>query len=216
MNSSFRDFLPLIAIVGPIAAALITLAATRYFRERKHLTFVIVRTEDLTLPLRRDRNLISFKIDDKEVKEFNRALVFVENTGNVAIKELSFVVRMVGLHNVRLFNMESENAALKENIQAEWDEYAFDDELRVSLPFLNPKESFRVALFFDGKPTDVEVLYRMEGVTPIFRRNSTITAFAPEALEALLNIYERIPGLSLLTGRFRKRLKQYKSKNPPK
>ena len=85
---ALRGWLPIIAITGPIIAALITLAATRYFREKKRLTFLTVRSEDLTQPLRRSKRNFSFKIDDVEVEGLIRGIVWVTNTGNKEIRDV--------------------------------------------------------------------------------------------------------------------------------
>lgn len=190
---TFKDWLPLITILGPILAALLTLAATRYFRERRRLEFLIVRTEDLTLPLRRSNEHISFKIDDVELTNFNRALIFVRNKGNASITAPKFQVKIPGVHNYHLFDITAKDARLQELIKAHWDSKTEAIMLDVTVPFLNPKDTFRIAAFFDGETVACEILFRMEGVSSVFKRNNTITAFAPEALNSMLNAYERIP-----------------------
>ncbi len=202
-----RDWLPLMAVLGPILAAMITLAVTRYFRERKRLTFIVVRTEDLMLPLRRNRDQVSVRIDNTDVLDFNRGLVFVHNNGNVTIKEPAFSVKIDGNHDLRLFNISAENARLKDSIDAGWDREDNADLLRVAIPFLNPKERFQITIFFNGPTVDCEILCRIEGVVHVLKKNNTITAFAPEAMEALLNAYERIPGLGFVVSRMRRQLR---------
>jgi hypothetical protein len=192
-DGMWRDWLPAIAIAGPILAALITLLASRHFREKKELTFVLLRSEDLAQPLRRYRDKVSFKINEVEVTEFNRGLVWVGNSGNKEIKEPSFQIRIAGSHQLRIIEVRSDDGQLKNAVQTVWGREGNDDVVRIAAPFLNPGERFRVLIFFDGPTVDCDVSCRVEGVNVRIRRNNAGTAFAPETVEALFGAYEKIP-----------------------
>jgi len=188
---ALRGWLPIIAITGPIIAALITLAATRYFREKKRLTFLTVRSEDLTQPLRRSKRNFSFKIDDVEVEGLIRGIVWVTNTGNKEIRDVKCRIN-VPAERFKTFDIAGSTDALVESISANWRDGVNGPALNVELPFLNPDERFAIRLFFDGPISDCEVESRIEGVKLVFKKSNTISAFSPEATELFLNAYERM------------------------
>jgi hypothetical protein len=74
-DNPIRDWLPAIAIVGPILSALITALVTWRFRERTRVRFTIGQSEDLAAPLTRHRRDIAFRIGDQQVQNFNRGIV---------------------------------------------------------------------------------------------------------------------------------------------
>jgi hypothetical protein len=96
---TFRDFLPAIAILGPIIAATLTLFVTRRWQTRKQVTFFSGRTEDLIEQLREHRGeLLTITSGGHELDAFNRAEVTIKNTGNTAIQNFSFEIVIPGEH----------------------------------------------------------------------------------------------------------------------
>jgi hypothetical protein len=189
---NIREWVPAIAILGPILAAIIAAFVTRHFRERKRLQFIIGRTEDLTSPLRRSSRAFSLKINDTEVQNLNRGVVVVSCKGNTTIKDLEFDVLIPGQHLVRTSEAIGATPKLAEAVKAEFvsDGRPSDSDLfHVTVPFLNPGEWFNLRLFFDGEPHDCDVALRMEGVKHSVKRSDRITAFGPEGLEFLLLLY---------------------------
>jgi hypothetical protein len=196
---SLKDWLPAIAVIGPIIAAVITLIATRRLRERKRLRFEITAPEDLTAPMRRQNVKFSIRYEEQDVDHFNRTVVRVQNSGNAPIKDVRFIIRTPGHHKMRTFNWRPYNDdKVIESLDANWLADPNDDALQVSAPFLNPKEMFGLALFFDGKPIASSINCRMEGVEVSTTLNTTISAYAAEAQFALIEAILKSQPLGIL------------------
>ncbi len=202
-----KNWLPAIAIVGPIAAAIITALVTRHFRERKRVSFIVARTEDLTQPLWRTNNKIVIIINDQGVLNLNRSVTYVTNTGNVSIKDFECELRFDGQRSILGQEAKVSSDALRNAVQIEIDKSAARQMsvIRVKLPFLNPKETFGISILFDNTPVNCEVSFRMDGVHHSVSSSQRITAFGPELIEALLGLYP--PGLRQITRYFLDRVR---------
>lgn len=107
--ASLIPYFPLIAIVGPIAGALIGAAITYFFVvKRKRVTFYISPTEDLMQGLRQHLATAVLRLDNRDVLELNRATVTVKNNGNASIKEFdlssTFSYNMIYIRRGAVFN----------------------------------------------------------------------------------------------------------------
>src|SRR5690242_145420 len=112
----FKDWLPLIAIVGPILAAFITALVTRHFRERKRINFNVDGVDDLMLSLRQHFPVVVLRLGNQDVRSLNRAVVYVSNTGNVPLKDVSFDVVIPGEHSTKLLSEQAKDHKLRRDI----------------------------------------------------------------------------------------------------
>jgi|ERR1043165_2092537 hypothetical protein len=149
------------ALVGALIAALVT-----YFLivKRKRLSIFVGRTEDLTKGLRAHRHPVALRFGDKEVKRLNRAWISITNKGNTTISAVELDVVIPGLHEVSAGSVQAFDSKLEGSIKLTERELEFDKTYRVSVPFLNAKESFDVIVYFDGDADRCEVMCRMEDV----------------------------------------------------
>jgi hypothetical protein len=187
-----KDWLPIVAILGPIIAATITALVTRHFRERRRIDFLIAKTEDLTLPLFRTNNKIILSINDRAVLNINRSLVHINNSGNVSVTNFACWFRFLGNHQILGQEIYASSDALRAATEISpslLGPNAPYTEIKVQVPFLNPKEWFQVMVLFDQEPVDGDVVFRLEGVRHTIKRSDRISAFAPEIIDALLAIY---------------------------
>src|ERR1700704_2657399 len=186
-----KDFFPFVAILGPILGAVVGFLLARRSRERRVASFVIARTEDLMLPLRRNQPDISLKVGAREFLSFNRSAVFVRNQGNAVIENFSCDILIPGDHAELIVDLSRIPTKVVETVNHTWFKTAEGDTLRLTMPFLNPKESFSVRIFFDGVSAEAAVLFRMQGVQYVLNRTERITAFGPELIGAMLALYPR-------------------------
>jgi hypothetical protein len=193
---SIKDFLPAIAIIGPILAATITALVTRHFRERKRVDFLISNTEDLTPALRRSQRKVQIRIDDHDVETLNRAFIEVECKGNTTIRDFRCDFIVPGLRSICLHVVLSPSEYLQKAISADWRDEAFNGSpakiLQIKTDFLNPKERLRVNVFFDGEGVQCDAGFRMEGIHYTLKRRF-FTAFGPEVLQVLHGMWDAWP-----------------------
>jgi hypothetical protein len=152
------------AIVGAIIGAFGLWFVENRRRNRSLVRFVTSTPEDLGVPL---RSLGHFQITFSGItaKELITAGVTVENTGNVVLRDLSFDIRFPQVRSYAFAKTIAEDEKLQKAVVGQFDSDG-NKSITISLPFLNPKERFRVITFFDGPPVPCIISCRMEGVTP--------------------------------------------------
>jgi hypothetical protein len=165
---------PLAPVIGAIVGGLIGAFVTyRLVVKRKALAFRVSESEDLTLALRQHHHFIAFRIGDKEMLNLNRASVLVKNVGNVSIANVAFVVVINGNHSVSLAEASGGSIELRREVKIEQVGEKYDPVFNVTLPYLNPKESFEVELTFDGVTSECDAYCRMEDVKVKIQRGKT-------------------------------------------
>ena len=172
---AFKDLLPLVAILGPIAAATITLLVTRRWQKAKRVTFWVDESEDLTLPLKRSEQVVVLEIGQYRGFEFNRSVVTVKNTGHAAIKDFTFHIVIPGEHALAMAQVRSSDPKLREAAKIDRETHGspvYNPNFTATVPFLNQKEMFDVLIFFDKDVIDCFVSCRMEEVRVIVKRGA--------------------------------------------
>ena len=127
--------------------------------KRKAIKFWISKSEDITAPLKIAHQAIVFKIGDRELPNLNRAIIAVKNRGNMTIKDLHFEIKIEGNHQ-GFAETVTENRKLKEAVKGTSVSGAF----HIDAPYFNPKEMFKVVVFFDGAVSKCTVECRMADV----------------------------------------------------
>jgi hypothetical protein len=157
---------PLAPIIGGFVGASIGAFVTYYLvLVRKAVTFLVGKSEDITLPLRQEHDFIEFKIGDRTLLNLNRASVIVRNSGNGAITDFCFDIEIPGRHPHYLAKLVTNDVDLRNSVKISWDEPPESRSLfHIRTGFLNPKEGYEVVVFFDGPTDDCNILCRMEGV----------------------------------------------------
>lgn len=164
---TFKDFLPAIAIFGPIIAAVITLLVTRRWQKSKQITFRIGQSEDLTLPLKQSQQGVIVEIGHYRGFDLNRGVLGVKNSGHATVKNFRFQVTIPGEHDLSLAEVRAANHKLREAIQISRESgraVTYNPVFNVTVPFFNPGEVFELLLFFDKMTVGVDVSCRMEEV----------------------------------------------------
>jgi hypothetical protein len=180
-NLQFNFVGPLAPIIGAIVGALIAAIVTySLVVKRKSVVFWIRDTEDLTSSLRKHHHAILFKIGEIETANLNRATVSVSNVGNVSVPNLKYEIVVPGTHQVALAEAGTENFQLRQEIVITGTNRNADPAFTVSVTFLNPKESFDVEIFFDGRMTNCEVYCRMEELKVKVRKGGSVIDEAVE------------------------------------
>lgn len=110
----------------------------------------------------------------------------MENTGNSTINDFRFQLTVPGVHNLALAQVSSDNAALTTGIRiSSSGQYpATDPTFDVHVPFFNPKEDFRINMFFDDAMTTSIVSCRLP--------ETSIEILTLAALEARSKISDRV------------------------
>jgi hypothetical protein len=117
----------------------------------------------------------------------------------VNISAFNCELRFEGKREVLGCEVTASSDALRSAVVVDWSEQnpaVLQSTIRISVPFLNPEEWFRIATLFDNTTVDCEVSFRMEGVRHTVTKNLRITAFAFELTDVLLSLYP--PGLRQL------------------
>lgn len=141
---------PVATIIGALIGAAITYV---YGVKRKRLHFWIATTENLTRSLQRHHQQIVVSVGGQPFLDLNRAVVLIKNAGNVSIGDFDFEIVILGQHQGYLHDIIAESADLRSGISVTTDQplRTYNPVLRVAVTnFLNPSESFRIAIFFDG------------------------------------------------------------------
>jgi hypothetical protein len=144
------EFGPLAPIVGAIVGATIA-SLVGYFilQKRKRVKFWVSKSDDVTLPLRRDHKHIVFQIGGRNFVNLNRAMVFVKNVGNTAISGFKFDIEIPDQHQEYLAELIVDDSELRKAIKLEWNELKITTNPRCHVhvaPFFNMEEGFEVLL----------------------------------------------------------------------
>jgi hypothetical protein len=165
---------PIAPILGAIVGGLITLVVTyALVIKRKSLGFWVSKAEDLTSSLRRHHNQIVVSVGGQSFLNLNRAMVEVENRGNVALENFKFEIEVAGEHKGYLADVIADEEDLRKGITITKNDTGPVEHPRFQVNvagFLNPKEQFRVAVFFDGEVSDCVVRCRIPDVKAKVRR----------------------------------------------
>jgi hypothetical protein len=167
---------PIAPILGGVVGALIAATVSYFFVfKRRRVVFWIQKTRNLTDGM---KPFVAVAVEGSEVVELNRASVMVENSGNAALKDFEFEVRIPGHHGNCVAKAESSNPLLERAVSV-GKSYSSASEIlvKVVVPFFNPKETFEVVLFFDNEADECEVRCRMEETTVTIRRGLPRSGF---------------------------------------
>lgn len=191
-NVQFNFVGPLAPIIGAIVGAAIAAAVTYYLVvKRKAVTSVINDTEDLTSALGGHGQLMTVKIGNREVARLMKGGVIIRNSGNSPVKDMSFEIDLDGSPGFWLSVFGEGSDELKKAITIEQGQASGRGgpprkPVKVSVPFLNPKESFGIDVFFDGWNTpECTVSCRMEDVYVKTRKASAVRDLVLEQAEGL-------------------------------
>jgi hypothetical protein len=157
-------FGPLATIIGAVIGAAVT-----YFLvvKRRRLVFWVAPSEDLTSSLRSHHNRITVTVGGQGFFNLNRGTIYVENIGNTSIDPFAFDVEIPGKHEGYLAELVGGEPQLREAISITTDQPppTMNPALHVQLSsFFNPKESFKLAVFFDGDAVDCTIQCRVADV----------------------------------------------------
>lgn len=178
---TLKDLLPAIAILGPIIAATITLFVTRRWQKSKQVTFGILESEDLTLPLKNNAQMVIIEIQGYRGFELNRGIVTVQNTGQAAVKDFNCHIVVPGEHSFASAQIGTAERKLLEAIKIERSalgSQTFNPEFNISAPFFNPAEGFSILVFFDKSAVECEVSCRIEDVRVRVKRGDALVGVA--------------------------------------
>ena len=174
---------PLAPIIGALIGAVIAAAVTYYLVvKRKSLGFWITETEDLTSALRRHHQQITVSVGSQPFFDLNRSTILVKNRGNTSVSDFKFDIEIPGNHNGYLIEVIEGDPELRTaiSIKGEQPPRTYNPVLEVLVgSFLNPGESFKVAVFFDGAPDACQLRCRIPDV------NLTVRSGEPTNLRDL-------------------------------
>jgi hypothetical protein len=191
--SWWTEYAPFITGAATITGALIGASVTYFLViKRQTVFFVRSRSEDLTSPLHQNLQRISHKVGETEVLNLNRGMVYVSSRGNTSIKDFKFEITIQGMHDLVHAQVSSELNQLSSDVRVACRKSRTTtpaDVIGVSLPFLNPNESFIVSVFFDGETVDCEVSFRMPDVRGIFLRVTDARGITPQVLDSTNVMY---------------------------
>jgi hypothetical protein len=199
-------YAPFVTFFGPIIGALIGAAITYYVVvARKQLTFWVTESEDVTAPLKRQYRDISFNVSGRQFATLNRSSVFVKSTGNRSTGELKFDIEMPGEHIEYLADIETDDGELKRAIKVSWVEprQTVDPRFNVTVsPFMKPKESFKILLYFDGVAENCLVHCRLDDVSTTVKNGEYVSfwsafARAQPQLKAWITLAAALAGVGM-------------------
>jgi hypothetical protein len=150
------------AILGVAGAYLV-----EYFRkERLAVRFALTSPEDLARALRERGNSFEVKVNDFSTQQLIAAGVTVKNTGNTTITDLTFDLIIPGPHRLALAEVITDNVKLKSAVSIDFDRVLppKDPLFKISVPFLDPRETFKITTFSDGPENICTVACRLPGV----------------------------------------------------
>ena len=168
-----------------------------FLRERKQVTFLLSKSEDLTLPLRQQsHDVVTFKITDEDWFNLNRATAVIKNTGNTSIKDLRFDIEIPGHHNHYRAGLSNVVPDMARNIKITWDEppVFVNPSFHVEVAFLNRKELFELFFFFEGTTDSCKVHCRMEGID-VHIKEDTRGTILQILREIAMGFTKSIPGM---------------------
>lgn len=166
--SDLSSFQPIATIVSALISAAAGAVATYFIiAKRKAVTFWVTETEDVTLPLRKHNNAISFKVSGREFLNLNRSEVFIKNTGNTSIADFRFDIEIPNLHHEYMAEVIVDNSDLQKAVKLNFDEPRVDVDPMIRfniVPFFNGSESFKVLVYSDGVTKDCKIHCRVQDV----------------------------------------------------
>jgi hypothetical protein len=120
----------------------------------------------LAIALRERGNSFEVKVNAFSTQQLIAAGVTVKNTGNTTITDLAFDLIVPGRHQLALAETVTENVKLKSAVSINFDDVLppKDPLFRISVPFFNPKETFKITTFSDGPENRCIVACRLPGV----------------------------------------------------
>jgi hypothetical protein len=159
---------PLAPIIGAMLAAVIGAAVTYFLVvKRKTLGFWVTPAEDLSAGLRGHGRQIVVSVDGQGFLNLNRATVVVKNTGNESISGIRFDIEVPGEHRGYLADVIVDSVELRKEITIATDHPPLTNSpiFHVNVAtFPNPKESFKIAVFYDGEVSNCVVRSRIADV----------------------------------------------------
>jgi len=171
---------PLITVFGPIIGATIGAVITYYVVvKRKRLTIYYTQTDKLEEPLHQYHPFRHVEPKPMVPGTLQHAYIAVKNTGNAAIKDLVIEARSMASYFGHLAVFEAKDENLSNAISAEWFPPDKKTGVRVKLtvPYLNPRESFMAELIWEGTDDDLSVYCRLEDVEVESRQTERGQAF---------------------------------------
>jgi hypothetical protein len=150
------------AIIGIVGGIFIG----RIGRERRTIRFVLATPEDLAQGLRAQGSSFEVKLNNTTTQELIVAGVTVENIGNVVINDLAFDLVIPGKHSLAQAQANGDNKKLVSDVNINFKQGLpqTDPPFVVSVPYINPGESFKISAYFDGPPQRCTVACRLPGV----------------------------------------------------
>jgi hypothetical protein len=163
MDAFWQTIGPLSPIIGGVLGAAIGAIITYVVVvKRKAVVIRIAASEDITRPLLGENDFMIFKIGDRELLNLNRAEISVRNTGSAAIKDFTFEIAVPGSPKNCIAKVATQNDNVGHAVEVKRKGTAIFD---VAMPFFNAKESYVIAVFFDGKVEHCKVRCRIEDVS---------------------------------------------------
>jgi hypothetical protein len=126
------------------------------------LIFVVGKTENLDAAFGRAPGMKILAPDGSEVTHLNKCNIGCTNVGTSAIKELKFDVIING--DRKYISVDFKGGAKGVATGASYVSLRDREGVKVSVPFLNPKESLPLSVWFDGPRDQCKVECRLEGV----------------------------------------------------
>jgi hypothetical protein len=156
-------------VIGAVIGIIGTLLVEYFRKERKSILFVIDAPEDLAEALRSHGSTFELKVNNVATQTLNAAGITVQNVGNIIIRDLTFDVTIPGEHLVAQAQAVGENPKLVSAVKILQSANPIIGQgnvpyFTISLPYLNPGETFKVTTFYDGSPIRCTVDCRLPGV----------------------------------------------------
>jgi hypothetical protein len=170
---------PIAPIIGATVGALIGAAVTyTLVQKRKRVILFAGKSESLTDSLKaRSGEIAKVTINKQELDSLNRAEVHAYNNGNTSIANFSFEIFLPGPHKFVQPSLNASSLLLQTDVLMKVASVEQYSSVRLTAPFLNPKERLEVAVFFDGKLVEPEVMCRIEDVQCKVRRGLSIDSY---------------------------------------
>jgi hypothetical protein len=163
---------PLGAIFSSLISSTVAVALTLLITHKRKAVLITVQ--------QKASNKIKFRINEIDIETLNRAVIYVQNTGNAMIENLIITVvykgqlSFIGYRRrtvtglLKSLELTDDLAEKKAN-----DTYAINPTTSVQLPFFNPSEYFTVMFFFDGDSNAIKVGCRVPDVRCKIIRGNT-------------------------------------------
>jgi hypothetical protein len=199
-----------VGIIGLIFAVLRSVAANKVKANAaaNRLVFVIGKTENLDDGFGRGPGMRIVAPDGAEVEHLNKCNIGCTNVGVDTIKDLRFDVLLPGARKYLSADFKATAKGIASS--ATYSSLSnltkpLSSGIKITLPFLNSKESLPLSVWFDGPADKCEVECRIENVKCVVKRTDRIlndyvrdvggklAAAAPAALIVILE--------ALLTGK---------------